>query len=1052
MKLRALAVLFALVVAALLLYDGSASSQAPDIIKSAQQTTTDLVAAEKALNSVRGALQSAKNSLDVTIFNSAAYNAKITSEQVKAAKIRLDKAEPREKEDALEKYELAMELAERRKAELEAAEKLLPQREAALKAAQEKFNQTLPAALKLADASKAVQREAESDLAAKVQVAKLAIEKASFAQAAADKTVQANSAITRAMAELAAADKAILECSAALQKEPGKDLARKTAEAEKATQAYAVALQAVVKHIPSLCTCQDATAILKVTAGVIKADRAVQEAAAALQKAKTDLQNKTTSAKAAADRAKAAQAKVDTSIAKIAARKSAQEAQIFAEKTEAARVAAEKAQPSLAGEVEQATKKHAAALQTAMQPIIKDAERSLAPARAALSKAMAAREAEINKENEAAARTAAEAKAAADKADAARLAAEKVAASRRNVRQALDKALRQRHYAELTAAQIDLSKLQKALNDKVLQPKVAALNKASETYKNARTAETDAATALAAAQTALQKAPAKDKKAAESTVKNKDAAYRAAQEKVVATKAARDKAREEVAAEESKLSQSREQNRAAYARMAEARAAAQGGLKPLPESAWDYAKARHLLVRAGFGGTPDEVARLHAMGLHQAVDYLVNYKDHHPAVDLPFTAYPKERPLEYEKGLPANERNLLNNRRMQKEAKQIQDMRNWWMRRLIESPRPLEEKLTLFWHGHFAVQYSTAANSYYMYLQNQLFRENANGNFATLLYGIAHDAAMLNYLNNDTNVKGRPNENLAREIMELFGMGRDQGYTEIDIRQGARALTGYTYDFWTGQFRHMQERHDSEPKTIFGRTGNWCGDDFVRLILETPYPSRFIARQLFVFFAHDEPSLDTIEALAEVLTVNNYELAPLLENLFASEEFYSSQAMGTQIKGPIQLLVGLHRDLGLKDGNYPYLVTAGSNMGQYLFEPPSVFGWPAGRTWINSTRVFIRYNALADVLESVPRGGKTGVDIVGTLLAGKKFQTHAEVVDYLVRCCMTVPLSEAKRQALIESLSSLPPPSEWTAQSGTVNPRLTRLLAILICSPEYQLT
>lgn len=144
--------------------------------------------------------------------------------------------------------------------------------------------------------------------------------------------------------------------------------------------------------------------------------------------------------------------------------------------------------------------------------------------------------------------------------------------------------------------------------------------------------------------------------------------------------------------------------------------------------------------------------------------------------------------------------------------------------------------------------------------------------------------------------------------------------------------------------------------------------------------------------------------------------------------------MGTQIKGPIQLLVGLHRDLGLKDGNYPYLVTAGSNMGQYLFEPPSVFGWPAGRTWINSTRVFIRYNALADVLESVPRGGKTGVDIVGTLLAGKKFQTHAEVVDYLVRCCMTVPLSEAKRQALIESLSSLPRRRSGPPRAGRSTP------------------
>jgi uncharacterized protein (DUF1800 family) len=1133
MKRKLILARFAWAVTALLLYGDLASCQVPDIVKSAQQRTTELTTAERAVIAARNALQAAKNNLDTTIFNSPAYNARITAEQVKAAKARLDQAGPNQKEEAQEKYELALELAERRKAELEAAEKLLPQREAAARAAEEKYASALPAADKIAGPIKAMVREAERDLADKTQAAKLAIEKAAFTKANADKTAQANAAILKAMAELVAADKAVREAGAALQKDP-----KKAAEAEKATQLYAAALQAVVKHIPSLQTVQVNVEVLKATAEVIEADKAVKETAAALQKAKTDLQNKTNAAKAAADRVQAALARVDKAVAKIAARKVARDAQALAEKAEAARAAAEKVLPPLVEQAENATKKYAAALQAAVKVIVKDADRFLDAARAAIARAMAEKETAINKENEAAAREAAEAKAVADKADAARAAAEKVVVDRTAVRQALEGALRNRFYREVGAAQQEISRIEAAISasEKTLQARITAWKTATAAAEQARAAADKARTAAADAQAALVKVTTREKAAAEKLTqdtaaatkaaeqkaaqaqaaaaaarqtlktvseKEKSAAEKLAQETAAAAKAAQqkatqaqaavtaaraaldkilarekaaeklvqttaaaardlaqkaapaqaalDKATAEKAAAEQAITQQRAPLRAVQSKLETAKAAAQGGLKPLPESAWDYAKARHLLVRAGFGGTPDEVARLHAMGPHGAVDYLVNFK-RHTTYDLPFAASPRERPLAHERGLSGNEQAALNARRQQKEAQQIQNMRNWWIRRMIESPRPLEEKLTLFWHGHLATQYSTAVNSYYMYRQNQLFRANAAGNFATLLHGITHDAAMLNYLNNDTNVKGRANENLARELMELFSMGRDQGYTEIDIRQGARALTGYTYDFWTGQFRFIEARHDEEPKTIFGKTGNWCGDDFAALILETLFPPKFIARQLFKFFVHDEPTIDTIEALANVLRLNNYELAPMLENLFASEEFYSAQAMGTQIKGPIQLLVGLHRDLGLKDPNLPYLVAASTNMGQQLFEPPSVFGWPAGRAWVNSARVFSRYNALADVLESVPRGGKTGVDVVGTVLAGKQFQTHAEVVDYLVRCCMTIPLPDSKRQALIEFLSPLPPPTQWEAQPGPVNARLTRLLVFLICSPEYQLT
>ncbi len=620
--------------------------------------------------------------------------------------------------------------------------------------------------------------------------------------------------------------------------------------------------------------------------------------------------------------------------------------------------------------------------------------------------------------------------------------AQELAEQRKAELQAAEKVLPQK---ALITAQETLKKAtepEKEAAEKLAKEKDAATKATAQKAKEAQ----DAATA---AQAALEKTVAA-LKAAEKPANDSAQAAKDTEQKAAAAQAALDKATAEKNTAEQTANQQRQALDGAPIKISVAKAAAFGGLKPLPESAWDYAKARHLLVRAGFGGTTDEAARLHTLGLHRAVSHLVDFKKQPPA-DIAFVAYPKERPQNHEAALSGEEQRRLRDKRVGQDRQQIQNMRIWWLRRMIESPRPLEEKLTLFWHGQIPVQYSDVGDSYYMYLQNELYRDNAAGNFATLLYGIAHDAAMLKYLNNDTNVKGRANENLAREIMELFSMGRDQGYSEVDIRQGARALTGYTYDSWTGQFRFISDRHDTEPKTIFGKTGNWSGDDFTRLILETPYPAKFVARQMFMFFAHLEPSIDTIEALANVLQLNNYELAPMLENLFLSEEFYSPRAMSTEVKSPVQLVVGLHRDLGLKSADYAYLASALRGMGQDLFEPPSVFGWQPGRSWITTSRILGRYNVLAEILERRPRGGKTGVDVVGTLLAGKNFQNHAEVVDYLVKCSWTVPLPESKRQALIEFLQPLPEPAKWAADSGPVNARLTHLLAMLMCSPEYQL-
>lgn len=491
---------------------------------------------------------------------------------------------------------------------------------------------------------------------------------------------------------------------------------------------------------------------------------------------------------------------------------------------------------------------------------------------------------------------------------------------------------------------------------------------------------------------------------------------------------------------------------AAVAQVYPLRAAAMGGLKPLSPEAWDHAKARHLLVRAGFGGTPQEVDKLCSMGLYKAVDYLVDFQ-RQPAVAAALDAapLPAADPLE-EKLRNGFVREQAAAARRSIVGDQFGRLRQWWLKRLVASPRPLQEKLTLFWHGHFATQQSVVENSFTLYHQNQLFREHAAGNFGGLLHGIVHDPVMIRYLDNNLNVKGHPNENLAREIMELFAMGEDQGYTEADIREAARALTGYTYDNATGQFRVALDKHDAGEKTIFGQKGTWTGDDLAGLILAQPATARFVAAKMFEFFAYRNPNQETVDRLASVLRASRYELSPMLKNLFLSEEFYGDRAIGTQIKSPVELAVGLLRDLGVQElSSYAELDGMIQEMGQELFEPPDVKGWRYGRSWISANRVLLRYNSAAKLVQSAPQPGRSGIDLVDVLQRAG-CQSSADAVDGLARTCFVKPLNEQQRQKLTEFLGPLPPPPEWPAQREEINNRLRTVLILMISTPEYQMT
>ncbi len=495
---------------------------------------------------------------------------------------------------------------------------------------------------------------------------------------------------------------------------------------------------------------------------------------------------------------------------------------------------------------------------------------------------------------------------------------------------------------------------------------------------------------------------------------------------------------------------------------------AQESLRPLADSAWDYAKARHLLFRAGFGGSPAEVEKLQAMGLAKAVEYLVDFQGQADVqIALPTGQVQQLDPKALAK-LDPKERQKIAQQNRRNDFQYMQDIREWWVKRMVNSPRPLEEKMVLFWHSILASDYRTVRNAQAMLGQNQLFREHAAGNYGKLLHGVPRDPAMLRYLDNNKNVKGKPNENLAREIMELFSMGEGQGYTEKDIKEAARALTGYNYNPKTWEFIFNDKAHDKDPKTIFGKTGNWNGDTLVDLILEQPATSKFVAKRLFTYFVQDEPDEAAIEQMAKVLKDSNYALGPTLKTLFMSEYFYSPKAMGNLIKSPVQLVVGTLRTLGIREANPSQVAVAVKAMGQELFEPPNVKGWDGGKEWVNSATLFARQNfavlMVSRAFEGLPKGqpkiqpgrkdpplgAVARVDLV-TLLQNQKLETPEAVVDYFIRAMFLAPVSESKRAELVGFLGQLPPAAQWGQQRNEISRRVGSLLILMMSMPEYQL-
>jgi len=410
-------------------------------------------------------------------------------------------------------------------------------------------------------------------------------------------------------------------------------------------------------------------------------------------------------------------------------------------------------------------------------------------------------------------------------------------------------------------------------------------------------------------------------------------------------------------------------------------------LSPIAAADWSYDRAAHLIERAGFGATPAEIERLAAMRPRQAVDSLVDYESIDASRLLPFDEsgiwdpgmdpFPPSRAeavrLARERGEGLGEKVLPTGtqRRLQPvvdkffyslTANQIETQRLglWWANRMLATPRPLEEKLALFWHGHFATGENKVRDYRMMLRQNLMFRAHASGRLQDLLVGILKDPAMLVYLDNGENVKAHPNENFGRELLELFTMGVGN-YTERDVREAARAFTGWTNDVLVFKFDASQ--HDFTDKTFLSTKGSLDGADIIDTILKQPVTGEFVAAKLYRFFVREDVAASVRADLGRSFRDSGYQIKPLLKRMFLSKDFYAAPSYATQIKSPVHLVVSTYRKMGLTAiPTIPDFGRMTGALGQSLFDPPNVAGWAGGRTWITPSTLLQRGNLFRDVL------------------------------------------------------------------------------------------
>jgi uncharacterized protein (DUF1800 family) len=476
-------------------------------------------------------------------------------------------------------------------------------------------------------------------------------------------------------------------------------------------------------------------------------------------------------------------------------------------------------------------------------------------------------------------------------------------------------------------------------------------------------------------------------------------------------------------------------------------------LTPQPAQKWSFVTAAHLLNRAGFGGTPDEIEATRAAGLETAVHNLLHPPNEpeddgtHPWT-IPGDLPARMREVRELMTQPDEKKEKLHElQRAQRD--EMLDLRTWWLGRMKETRAPLLEKMTLFWHGHFATSAQKVTNVYWMWRQNDTFRQNALGNFRTLLHEISRDPAMMVYLDLAQSRKAHPNENWAREVMELFTLGIGH-YSETDIRESARAFTGYEINLTNQQFRFNPAQHDASRKSFMGRTDDFSGDDILDIIVQQPACPEWLGRKLWRFFVEDEPSPQMVSVVAGLLRENHFELRPVLREILSSAEFYSDRVVRSQIKSPVQFLVQSCKLLETELPPRGITQNALQQMGQVLLAPPNVKGWDGGKSWISTSTLLFRYNFANYLLNGTanqpnvpPILQRAPLDLTKIVPAELRDRPE-DLVAHLARRLFQAPLDGKQTETFLAYLKTRAP--------DRGDETMRRLLHLMMSTPQYELT
>jgi hypothetical protein len=456
--------------------------------------------------------------------------------------------------------------------------------------------------------------------------------------------------------------------------------------------------------------------------------------------------------------------------------------------------------------------------------------------------------------------------------------------------------------------------------------------------------------------------------------------------------------------------------------------------KPSDKSPWDVKKVGHLYRRVAFGATLAGLEAGLKAGPEKAIDDL--FKGHS------------------DREGPGEDRWLADRL---SEVNNGQGIQAWWLRRLLVTPDPLREKLTLFWHNHFATSNAKVQSARFMLGQYELMRRHALGNFRTLLQEMSKDLAMMVWLDTNTSKKGMPNENYARELMELFSLGIGN-YTEKDIREAARAFTGYEIKGTESIFNAAQ--HDATEKTVLGKSGKFKAEDVVDICLEQKSCPSFLAGKLFRFLVSEtiKPTPELLQPLAAQLREDNYDCGALVKTVLRSNLFFSPLAYRSRVKAPVDFAVGIVRALEGRVGTTG-LAQALEQLGQSLFYPPSVKGWDGGQAWLNGQTLLFRQN-LALALTSTEdrrfasrgKDGKISPDPAELARRhGKK--DDAELVDFFLRLFLQGDVPAASREKLLAYMQrshKQTVPVYWT-EADAADHRVRTLCHLVLTLPEFQL-